>query len=216
MLLRGKGDAAREDDPRQRAAQAVAAIWYRAGRPGERINAQDISVLETILCGYLRFRFRDAVVHHDIELIVKRRLKVALPPLFLRLSIEGPSPEDLLNHLVDDVLDTLHPNQTTCPPIESEPNVARLDVSNGHHAADLLGGYDPSSVLAAMKQARAEGSILEIVVVTQYLDLCETMGEHPSWQEVAEKMLPNERISRSDVARLILNFVDRLGRSAVA
>lgn len=215
MLLRDEDDAVQGEDPRQRAAQAVAAIWYRAGRPGERVNAADISLLEQILCGYLRFRFREAVMHQDIEVIVKRRLKVALPPLFLRLTIEGPSPEDLLNHLTDDVLDALHPSPSAFPPVGEHSSVVKLETPDDDRAAELLGGYDSSSVLAALKEARSEGSVMEIMVVTQYLDLCETEGEHPSWQEVAEK-LSHERISKSDVARLVLNFVNRLGRSAAA
>jgi hypothetical protein len=202
-----QGEDGDDLDPRQRAYQIIADMWSRAGRPGLPTTVADYSTLQEALISYLCFRFKDALGVAEGRQIVEKRLLVFLPPLFLRLSFEdGPSPEDLINDLVNDAVDLVF--SRTLPTDAGE--ACATTGENDEQVVQFALGYGAASYMAALEETKREGSRLEFLVATQHMDLCESLGEHPSWRQVADR-LASEALSATDVARSMLRFANRLG-----
>lgn len=188
----------RRDAARQAASQAAANVWARAGRPEARMTSAEYTGLVEVLIHHITLRFEQARLDVTFGEVVYGVLEAYLPPLFLRhISPQaGGGPEDLLDALDDAVLD--HGTVPWRPPCH-----------NDRQFVESVLGHDDRSYFAALVEVRAEGSRLEHLVVTQYMDQRQLLGRPPSFAEVAQA-LAAYGVGPGAVEKLLFGFSNRL------
>lgn len=205
----------------RRALAALMDLWGDLGRPGVEIAPQRYMCLYDSFVAHVNIRFKDGLPSGHTELVVDVFLRDFLAPLYRRhVQAEITSPEDVLD-LIDDHVFTLQRSLTQNG--ASDPRTvhesAHVDRQrDGALLAEVFGTSEGKRIRSlafrhALAELHAEERRVEYLVVVQYLDSREMLG-NVSNEDVADRLqgvLPG--LTPERVRKVVLEFHERLIRA---
>lgn len=190
------------DAARQRARQAAADVWSRAGRAEVRLTSEEHVSLFTVLYQHVVIRFGSVLPEEVCGTVVETALSRHLPPLYLRHTCEtGAGPDDLLAGLDDAALDLLGDRRVAADTCQRQRDDEQL--------VRAVFGHGDMAYRAALHEVRVAGSRMEFLVVTEYMSRRQVRGDPPPPAEVADA-LADHGVTAADVERLMFRFSRRL------
>ncbi|GAA4713446.1 hypothetical protein GCM10023215_65510 [Pseudonocardia yuanmonensis] len=213
-----------DSNKRSKAYQTAVNAWRSAGWPSRAPTAAEYVEIRRCLADYVVITYQGRVSQETAEEIVRLAVHLFGPHMFTRPAAgQGPqpSPEDLLNWLLDTGLDAARGKMPETAHSEHYPWLRRpTPVAQDREVAESLFSATPEAVQTCLRHLVAKRLDVEFVIVTEYLDLAKPApAEPPRCSQVAERLsghrlLAGVVVTERHVEQVLLSFRNLLSKVA--